>query len=39
MIVGAKPPSAKPNWVEMAMPDTRTLVSNCSENMPIPEPL
>ena len=29
---GAKPPRAKPNWVPMATPDIRTLVSNCSLN-------
>ena len=39
MIDGANPPSAKPNWVEMAMPETRTFVSNCSLNMPRPAPL
>jgi hypothetical protein len=29
-IAGAKPPSAKPNWVPIATPEVRTLVSNCS---------
>src|SRR4051812_39501300 len=30
LMVGAKPPSAKPIWVPMAMPDSRTWVGNCS---------
>jgi hypothetical protein len=28
--VGARPPSAKPTWVPMAMPESRTRVGNIS---------